>query len=102
LRHHHRRRKQHAAAAGEIREADGGGVADQDRHPAVVDAEQLGADVGDRGARAADIRMAGGDDDVAVLGDVDLGAGFAAGVEPEARRHAATLQLSLRLAERAM
>ena len=73
LRHHHRGGKQHAAAAGQVREADGRGIADQDRHLPVVDAEQLGADVCNRRARAADIRMAGRDDDVAVLGDVDLG-----------------------------
>src|ERR1700693_4801074 len=46
LRHHHRGGKQHAAAAGQVGEADGGGVADQNRHAAVVDAEQLGANVG--------------------------------------------------------
>jgi len=38
----------------------------------------------DRGARAADVRMPGGDDDIAVFGDVDLRGGFAAGIEPEA------------------
>ena len=74
LRHHDRGGEQHAAAAGQVGEADGRGVADQDRDAAVVDAEQLGADIGDAGARAADIGMAGRDHDVAVLGDVDLGA----------------------------
>src|ERR1700736_4763214 len=47
LRHHHCGSKQHAAAAGEIRKADGRGVSDQHRYPAVVDAEQLRTDVGD-------------------------------------------------------
>ena len=92
LRHHDRGSKQHAAAAGQVGEADGGGVADQNRDAAIVDAKQLGADVGDRRARAADIGMAGGDDDVAVLGDVDLRRGFAAGVEPEAGGDAPALQ----------
>ena len=72
LRHHDRGGEQHAAAAGEVGEADGRGVADQHRDAAIVDAEQFGADIGDAGARAADIGMARGDDDVAVLGDVDL------------------------------
>jgi hypothetical protein len=44
--------------------------------------------------------MSGGDDDVAVLGDVDLRGGFAAGVEPEAGGDAPAAQLSLRFAER--
>ena len=96
LRHHHRGSKQHAAAAGEIGEAERRGVADHDGDAPVVDAEQFGADVGDRRARAADIRMAGRDDDIAVLGDVDLRGGFAAGVEPEAGGDAPALQLAER------
>ena len=48
------------------------GVADDDGDAAVIDAEQFGADVGDARARTADVGMARGDDDVAVLGDVDL------------------------------
>ena len=41
--------------------------------------------------RAADVGMAGHHHDVAVLGDVDLGAQFAAGIEPVAGRDAAAL-----------
>ena len=96
LRHHHRGGEQHAAAAGEVGEADGLGVADDDGDALVVDAEQLGADVGDAGARAADVGMARRDDDVAVLGDVDLRGGFAAGVEPEAGGDAPALKLAER------
>ncbi len=94
LRHHHGGRKQHAAAAGEVGEADRLRVADDHRHAAIVDAEQFGTDVGDRGARAADVRMAGGHHHVAVLGDVHLRARFTAGVEPEAGRDAPALQLA--------
>jgi hypothetical protein len=93
---HHDRGRDNAAAAGEVGEADGRGVADQDRYPLVIDAEQLGADVGDRGARAADVGMTGGDDDIAVLGDVDLRRGFAAGVEPEAGGDAPALHFAER------
>ena len=39
---------------------------------AIVDAQQLRGDVHHRGARAADVGMAGHDDDGAVLVDVDL------------------------------
>src|SRR5262249_60327365 len=93
--------KQHAAAASQVGEADRLRVADDDRHAPVIDAEQFGTDIGDAGARAADIRMARGDDDVAVLGDVDLRARFATGVEPEAGRDAATARLAVvGLAER--
>src|SRR6185312_5338405 len=88
----------HAAAAGEVGEADSLRIADDDGYAAVVDAEQLRADIGDAGPRAADIGMARGDDDVAVLGDVDLRGRFAAGVEPEARGNAAATQLARRRA----
>ena len=67
------------------------GVADQHLHLAVIDAQQLGGDVGRRGARAADVGMAGHDHDSAVLVDADLRARFAAGIEPVAARHAAAL-----------
>ncbi|KTT92361.1 hypothetical protein NS44R_14615, partial [Mammaliicoccus sciuri] len=72
LRHHHRGGEQHAATTGQVGETDGLGIADDDGDALVVDAEQLGADVGDAGARAADIGMPRRDDDVAVLGDVHL------------------------------
>src|ERR1700738_2925030 len=50
LRHHHRGSKQYAAAAGQIRKPDCGRVADQDRDAPVVDAEQIGAEIVERGA----------------------------------------------------
>src|SRR6185312_13668525 len=80
--------------AGEVRETDGLGVADDDGDAPVIDAEQFSADVGDARARAADVGMPRGDDDVAVLGDVDLRRGFAAGVEPEAGGDAPALMLA--------
>ena len=39
----------------------------------IVDAKEFGADVDHRGAGAADVGVAGDDDDVAILGDVDGG-----------------------------
>ena len=89
LRDHHRRGEGDAAAAGEVREADRGGIADQHRDTAVVDAQQLRGDIGDRSAAAADIRMPGRHRDVAVLGDVHLRAALPAGIEPEAGSDAA-------------
>ena len=52
------------------------------------------------GARAADIWMACRDDDVTVLGDVDLRAGFTAGVEPEAGSNTPAPQHAVSIAER--
>ena len=91
LRHHHGGGERDAAAAGQRGEADRAGVADQRLHLAVVDAEQFGGDVDHRGARAADVGVARHHHHGAVLVDVDLGAGFAAGIEPEAAGDAAAL-----------
>src|SRR3954470_10523301 len=96
LRHDNRRGEQHTAATGEVRETDRLGVADDDGDAAVIDPKKFGADVGDARAGAADVGMARGDDDVAVLGDVDLRRGFATGVEPEAGGCAPALKLAER------
>ena len=54
-------------------------------------AEHFGRHHRHRGARAADVRVAGDDGDAAVLVDVHRGRGFAADVEPEADGDAARL-----------
>ena len=95
LRDHHRRGVGDAAAAGQVAEADRTGVADQHRDLLVVDAQHLGRDVGGRRARTADVGMARDHHHGAVFVDVDLRARLAAGIEPEARGHAAAVDLAV-------
>ena len=91
LRDHHAGGKRDTAASGQRAEANGARIADQGLHLAVVDAEHFRDDIHHRGARAADIGMARHHHHGAVLVDVDLCAGFAAGIEPEAAGDAAAL-----------
>src|SRR5580704_10363240 len=87
----HAGREGDAAAAGQEREADRAGVADDCTDLFDRDTENLGRHHPDRGARAADVRIARHDDGGAVFVDVAGRARLAADVEPEARRDAAAL-----------
>ena len=62
----------------------------------VVDAEFLRRDQRQRGARAADVDRSDGKRDGAVHADIEIGAGLAAEIEPEAAGHAASLVLAER------
>ncbi len=86
LGHGHAGGEGRAAAAGQHGEADRGGVGDDRAHLFDRQAQHLGRHHGHGGARAADIRVAGDHHGAAVLAHVDRGGGFAADVEPEARR----------------
>src|SRR6202040_674009 len=91
LRRRHAGREGDAAAARQEREADRAGVADDCTDLFDRDTQNLGRHHPDRGARAADIRIARHDDGGAVFVDVAGRARPAADVQPEARRDAATL-----------
>jgi hypothetical protein len=67
--------------------ADRRGVGDDRADLIVVDSQGLGRHQRHRGARAADIDAAAGDDDGAILVDLNGGARFAAAVEPIRRGH---------------
>src|SRR5262249_22020202 len=92
----HRARERRAAAAGEEREAERAGIADDRAHLLVGDPELVGGHVRERGAEPADVGRARHQGDGAVLVDRQRRAGLAADVEPEARGHAATLPLAER------
>ena len=87
----HRGREGAAAAVGHVVMAERAGVGDDRLHLRVGDAQLLGDAQRQRGARAADIDRADGERHRAVDADIDVGAGLAAEVEPEAAGHAAAL-----------
>src|SRR5262249_19264584 len=90
----HRARERRAAAAGEEREAERAGVADDRAHLLVRDAELVGGHVGERGAQSADVGRARHQGDGSVLVDRQRRAGLAADVEPEPGGDAAALPLA--------
>ena len=81
----------HARAAGDVGVGYRGGVADRGADMVVRNAQRFRRHDRHRGARAADVRAAGGSGDRAVGVDVDRRARLAGAVEPIARRHAAAL-----------
>ena len=80
-----------AAAAGDVGEAGAVGVGDDRPDPFERNAEFLGDHHRLRGARAADVRIAGDHRGAAVAAEGHRGARAHAGVEPEAARQAAAL-----------
>src|SRR5262249_20596778 len=92
----HRARERRAAAAGEEREAERAGVADDRAHLLVRDAELVGGHVRERRAQTADVRRAGHQGHGAVLVDRERRSGLATDVEPESRGDAAPLPLAQR------
>ncbi len=85
-----------AAAVGHVVVAQAGGVGDDRLDLLIGDAELLRRHQRQRRARAADIDRSDGERDRAVHADVEVGAGLAAEVEPEAAGHAAALVLAER------